>query len=155
MSYAEGTTVPFEKSIAEIITVIKKAGAGQIGRFEDASFFAIQFALADRSVRFRVPFKPLSEMPTHDGRGAKLTDAQRQAKFEASRRQRGRALLLVIKAKLESVESGVETFEEAFLAHIVLDGGKTVYERIREPIALEYASGRPNPTVALLGGPSA
>ena len=41
-------------------------------------------------------------------------------------RRRWRALLLVIKAKLESVESGIETFEEAFASQIVLANGQTV-----------------------------
>lgn len=154
MTYAVGTTVPFEKSVSEIIAAIRKAGADRICQFEDTTFFAIQFTLGDRAIRFRVPFQSLDEMPTRDGRGAWLTDKRRQDKFEASRRQRGRALLLVIKAKLESVESGVETFEEAFLAHVVMSDGLTVYERIQQPIALEYASGRPDAVTGLLSGPS-
>lgn len=154
MAYAEGTTVPLEKSIAEIIGLLKKAGASGIGQFEDEQFYAIQFALSDRRVRFRIPFKGLADMPTRDGRGSILSDAQRQAKLDASCRQRGRALLLVIKAKLESVESGVETFEEAFLAHVVMPGGQTVYERIAQNLALEYQQDRPDPVVGLLGGPA-
>lgn len=155
MAYAEGTTVPFEKSISEIITALKKAGAERIGQFEDTGFYAVQFHLADRMVRFRVPFKPLTDIPMRDGRGMMLTAAQRAARFDAARRQRGRALLLVIKAKLESVESGVETFEEAFLAHVVMSDGHTVYERISQGLALEYQQGRPDPVAGLLGGPAA
>ncbi len=67
---------------------------------------------------------------------------------------RGRALLLVIKAKLESVESGIETLEQAFLAHVVMANGQTVYERISEGIALEYLTGVPNTVAGLLGGPA-
>lgn len=69
--------------------------------------------------------------------------------MEQAHRQKARALLLVIKAKLESVESGVETFEQAFLPNVVMADGATVYERIAAPIADEYRTGAPR--VMLLG----
>jgi len=50
-------------------------------------------------------------------------------------------MLLVIKAKFESVESGVETFEQAFLANVVTSSRLTVYERIAEDLAVEYQTG--------------
>lgn len=56
-----------------------------------------------------------------------------------------RCLLLAIKSKLQSVESGLETFEEAFLAHVVLSDGMTVYERTAPSIATEYVSGVAEP----------
>lgn len=40
-------------------------------------------------------------------------------------RQRWRALLLCLKAKLEAVECGITTFEEEFMAHIVMPDGST------------------------------
>jgi hypothetical protein len=54
---------------------------------------------------------------------------------------------------LESVESGVETFEEAFLANVVTPGGGTVYERLQEPLALEYQGGAPRDLFPALEGP--
>ncbi len=57
-------------------------------------------------------------------------------------RQKWRALLLVIKAKLESVESEIETLEQAFYANIVLPSGLTVYEETRENVALAYSGGK-------------
>lgn len=149
MAYAEDTKVPFARSIADVMAIIEKAGADQIGQMQSKDGFAVQFTLADRMVRFRVPFETLDDMPTKDGRGSKLPPAKREAKLEQSKRQRGRALFLVIKAKMESLESGIETFEQAFLAHVVMADGKTVYERISEGIALEYQSGQPS--TALLG----
>ena len=35
-----------------------------------------------------------------------------------------------MKAKVESVESGIETFEEAFLPHMVLSNGETVGQKM-------------------------
>ena len=37
---------------------------------------------------------------------------------------------MVIKAKLEAVESGIVTFEQEFLAHLVLPDGATVGDRV-------------------------
>lgn len=153
MSYAENTSVAFEKSIAEIITLIKRAGAQQIGQFEAEDQFAIQFVLADRLIRFRVPLPGLDEIPTRSGNNVALNLPQRKERLAQRHRQRGRALLLVIKAKLESVESGIETLEQAFLAHVVMADGATVYERIAEPLAVEYRTGAPNATMGLLPAP--
>jgi hypothetical protein len=146
VSYAKDTDVPFERSIAEIVGLVRRAGADQIGQMEERDRFTLQFHLSDRAVRFRVTFPTRDEVEQMKG---PRQDAQR---VEAQwRRQRGRALLLVIKAKLESVESGVETFEEAFLANVVMADGATVYDRIAAPIAAEYEARRPGPL--LLGGP--
>lgn len=136
MSYGDYTKVPFDRTVSEIVTMLRKRGAGQIFQGEDGDMFAIQFSLSDRMIRFRLSLS--------DGRPSK----QR-------RRQRGRALLLVIKAKLESVDSGIETIEQAFLANVVMSDGKTVYERVAEPMALEYREGRPTAVAGLLGGPGA
>ena len=46
-------------------------------------------------------------------------------------RRRWRCLLITIKAKLECIETGIETFEEAFLAHIVTETGQTIYQRLQ------------------------
>ncbi len=127
MAYGEHTKVPFDRTVAEIIAMLRKAGAMQIGQVEEPDRLTILFAMADRQVRFRVSWSG-----------------------DRSQRQRARALMLVIKAKLESVESEVETFEEAFLANVVMANGATVYERISEPLALEYQTGKP---AMMLEGP--
>jgi hypothetical protein len=155
MAYAEATKVAFEQSVMEIMKMIRRAGAEQVGQMEDARFFAVQFTLADRMIRFRVPFPALGDMPDKDGYGRALPAGKRAEKLEQAKRQKGRALMLVIKAKLESVESGVETIEQALLANVVMADGLTVYERIAAPLALEYKEGRPNPAVGLLAAPQA
>jgi len=153
MSYAEGTSVAFEKSVAEIIGLVKKAGAQHIGQFEGDDQFAIQFVLAERLIRFRVPFPRLDQMPTRNGNNVVLTVQQRRDRLDQRVRQRGRALLLVIKAKIESVESGIETIEQAFLAQVVMANGETVYDRVSGPIAIEYQTGQPSAAFGLLPAP--
>lgn len=72
-------------------------------------------------------------------------------KSEQSARAIWRALFLSVKAKLVSVESKIETFEEAFLAHIVMPDGKTVAQHTGQAIADAYAEGRMNRPLLLEG----
>ncbi len=44
----------------------------------------------------------------------------------------------MIKAKLEAVASGVSTFEEEFLAHVVLPNGDTIGDWLAPQIANAY-----------------
>ncbi|CAN5573437.1 hypothetical protein BH10PSE14_BH10PSE14_06320 [soil metagenome] len=152
MAYAENTSVPIEKSVAEIVGLVKKAGATSIAQWEEPARFTIQFSLSARLLRFRVTLPAWQDMPERNGRREVLSQAQREVIAARRAMQRARALLLVIKAKLESVESNVESFEEAFLANVVMADGATVYERVAQPIALEYQTGAPS--TMLLAGPS-
>ena len=143
MAYAETTTVPVEKSITEIIGLVKKAGAERVMQYDEPERFTIAFDLSGRHIRFGVALPQLDAVPAIRGDGRRRSNSEILAKRDAMQRQRARAVLLVIKAKLESVESEVETFEEAFLANIIMADGSTVYERVAQPIALEYSSGLP------------
>ena len=46
------------------------------------------------------------------------------------------------KAKLEAVESGIATFEEEFMAHIVMPNGKTVGEMALPLIESAYKTNK-------------
>lgn len=142
MAYAENTTVSFEKSVGETIELVRRRGADQIGQMEYPDRFEIGFKLSERLIRFVLPLPSIGDIPMRNGRGSALDLQKRQELLAQAKRQRGRALMLAIKAKLESVESGIETIEEAFLANIVMADGQTVYERISRPIELEYAGGQ-------------
>jgi hypothetical protein len=56
-------------------------------------------------------------------------------------RQRWRALLLVIKAKLEAVQGGITEFDAEFLPHIVLPDGQTVGDWIIPQVNTAYELG--------------
>jgi len=60
---------------------------------------------------------------------------------DAEVRRRWRALVLVVKGKLEAVESEIVTFEEEFLAHLVLPNGQTVGSEVRPMVAQAYETG--------------
>jgi hypothetical protein len=111
MAYAEKTKVPIERTKAEIEATLTRYGADRFAYFSEPARATIVFEAHERRLRFDVPLE--------EGKSEKA---------ERLRRQRWRALLLCVKAKLESVASHIETFEEAFLAHVVMPDGRTVYE---------------------------
>jgi hypothetical protein len=59
-------------------------------------------------------------------KGLRRHESDALAAWEQACRQRWRALALVVKAKLEAVEAGISTFEEEFMAHLILPSGHTV-----------------------------
>lgn len=124
MMYAEKTRVPIEKTKGEIERTLMRYGADRFAYFTEADRAIIVFEAHARRLRFDLP------LPVGN------SDKDNQI-----RRSRWRALLLCIKAKLESVASKIETFEEAFLAHVVMPDGRTVAEHTQPRIAQVYQSG--------------
>lgn len=98
----------------------------------------VAFRAHERQVRFILP------LPTDRGTfsrtpGGKVrTTIQVDAVMEGETKRRWRALALAIKAKLEVVETGISSFEDEFLAHIVLPDGSTVGDMARPEIAKAY-----------------
>ncbi len=102
--FAATTKVPVDNSIAHIRKELKRYGADGFIHGDYGDRAMISFKWENRVVRIEIglPGDPQGE------------------------RQRYRALLLVVKSKLECIECGIETFEEAFLAHLVLPDGQTI-----------------------------
>jgi hypothetical protein len=68
--------------------------------------------------------------------------------WEQVGRQRWRALALAIKAKLEAVQSGITTFEEEFMAHVVMPNGQNLGVWIVPQIAEAYEKKKMPPLLA-------
>lgn len=102
---------------------------------------AIMFEASHRRIKMTLPLpdpKAFEKSP----KGRKWTKDQGLKAWEQAGRQRWRALALVVKAKLEAVESGVATFEQEFLAYTVLPGGKTVADTVLLEVAEAYETGK-------------
>ena len=141
--YAQKTSVPVERSRAEIENILARYGAKQFmyGWNDDGAMIAFVVEAEGgnhRQVRFQLPLPSRDDRAfTHHSRGRRsATEAERQ--WEQACRQRWRALTLVVKAKLEAVESGIATFEDEFLAYIMLPDGSTVSDLIGPQLALAY-----------------
>ncbi len=134
MSFAEGTSVPVERSRAEIERTLLKYGADRFACGWDGDRAAINFTSNGRMIRFVLALPTLAEGKEKVPRKYSWqapTDAKVQAWKDGETRRRWRCLLLAIKSKLECVETGIETFDEAFLSHIVTEGNITMYERLQ------------------------
>lgn len=108
----------------------------------------IMFEAHGRRVRFNLPMPDAKEKrftsdPRHSWKERSSSAAHRA--YEQECRQRWRALTLVIKAKLEAVASGITTFENEFLGHIVLPDGRTVSNWLSPQIEDAYSNGRMPP----------
>jgi hypothetical protein len=123
--FAAQTHVGVDQTRVEIERTLSRYGATAFGYITQQGKAIIAFEATKRHIKITVPL-PVGE----------------DEKTKQQARQRWRALLLVIKAKLESVESGIETLEEAFYANIVMPDGRTIYESTREHVAVAYSTGK-------------
>jgi hypothetical protein len=132
MKYAADTSVSVEKSRAEIERTLQRWGAEQFMYGWNADQAVVGFIMRGRQLRFllAMPDRNAAEFLFTPARKTRRTDAQAYEAWEQACRQRWRALNLVIKAKLEAVESGISTFDNEFLAQLVLPNGQTVAEAV-------------------------
>lgn len=149
MTYAENTRVPAEKSRAEIETILRRYGATEFGYMTSPDAALVGFRANNRVLKFHLPLPMRTEKRfcQYESRGSlyERTEAAAEKLWDQEVRQRWRALALVIKAKLEAVASGITTFEEEFLAHIVMPGtkGQTVGQWLAPRLEEAHKNGKP------------
>lgn len=153
--FASDTSVSVEKTRAEIEKLLQRYGASQFVSGWDGPLAMIGFGIRGRTIRF------LLTLPDRKDKQFLYTPKQRYlrtpeqvtAAWEQACRSRWRALLLVIKAKLEAVEVGISTIEDEFMAWTVLADGTTVGDKLRPQIELAIKAGTV-PRLLLGGGSS-
>lgn len=125
--YAANTSVSTVSTRSDIEKVLAKYGCDSFAFAQEPGRAALEFLHEGRRIRFILPLpdKRSKEFTHTEARGYERDAKQALALWEQACRQKWRALFLAIKAKLESVESGIETFEEAFLAQLVLPSNQT------------------------------
>lgn len=132
--YAENTTVSTDRSRGEIESTLRRYGADQFVSGWDADRAMLGFRVDGRHVRFELP------MPRRDDDSIRRTPSgqyvrsakQQDEVFEQEVRRRWRALNLAVKAKLEAVATGIASFDDEFLAYLVLPGGVTVGQALAD-----------------------
>lgn len=129
-SYAEDTSVPVERTRAEIEKLVRTQGDQFMSGWE-AGRAVVQFRRTGRMYRMTLPLP-------------KDTTSRTYAQTE---RSRWRALLLSIKAKFTAVEAGIIVFEQEFLAHVILPDGRTVGEHAANSIDNAYKHGKAFPII--------
>lgn len=144
MSYAAETSVSVEKTRAELETLLRRYRSDAFGYMSDAKGAMVQFRCKNVTVRFHLPLPDPREQRfwKTPSKGYARTNDEAAREWEQACRSAWRALLLVVKAKLEAVELKITTFEEEFLAHVVLPNGTTVGAMIIPAVAESYSTGK-------------
>lgn len=149
MAYAENTKVPVDRSKTEIEHILQKYGASSFAYGWENNAAVVMFRANNRHIRFKL------SLPSKNDENIKYrkkyyarSATEALNLIDKITRQKWRALVLVIKAKLECVESGITSFEDEFLAHIVLPSGETIGTVLRPKLEEAYSSGK-MPTLLL------
>ena len=141
--YASETSVSVDKSRTEIERTLTRFGATAFayGWVSDPPGAQVMFELDGRRMRMSVPMpKPGDRQFTHTPTGLERSEAGMRNEYDKELRRLWRALLLIIKAKLEAIASGIVTAEDEFMPHVVLPSGETVGEWVGPQLARLYGT---------------
>lgn len=140
--YAKNTVVSAEKSRAELEELLRAAGATEINIWTSQKQSQFAYRIAGRMVRHVVDYPELDSFQKQNAKGTALLKADQLVRAaDQEWRRRWRALVLIVKAKLEMVGSGCSTFEQEFLADILLPDGTTVGAAIVPKLERAYKTG--------------
>lgn len=147
--YARETSVSREKSLMEIQQTLARYRASKFMYGYEDQGAMVAFEMCGRRIRFVLQLPSMEEdcfkfeksRSRYNTYGPRRSSEAQRKHWEQACRQRWRALSLVIKAKLEAVESGITEFEDEFLAHIVLPDNSTVGAHARRAVAVAYETG--------------
>lgn len=143
MAYAATTSVSVSKTKGEIDGLLRKHKAAGFGVFEEQTRAMLVFEMSERRIVFHLPLPDQRDKEfVITARGKARSADAALAAWEQACRSRWRALFLCIKAKLES---GIESFEDAFLAQIQMPDGHSVSEHVKPRIAQAYETGTMQP----------
>lgn len=151
MTYAHGTTVPVSRSRAELDELLKKHSASQrvFADDDEKGLEIVVFALAGRQYRLEVPlpkreaFLIFTKQINGAPRRYQRTPEDVAKVHEQACRERWRAIVLLVKAKLETIAIGLSTVEQEFFANLQTYEGKSLYEVLRHRISANYETGAP------------
>lgn len=134
--YAAQTDVSVDRSQTELRKLLSRYGATNYVMGTVDGQIAVMFEVHARRIRLSVPAATLADsdrtvaVNQYGNSRRKRSEADLAKMLEQRERQQWRILALVIKAKLEIIETGAVTFEDEFLPHTMLPDGSTVGEWI-------------------------
>lgn len=149
-TYASRTKVDVNTSQSEIERTLDRYGATAYMYSKMNDKILVMFEMKKRRIRFVLTLPPRKDFEKTDTGKARTSQNAIDDAHQQAIRARWRSLALVIKAKLDSVATGIEEFEEAFMGQIVLPNNQSVKEWMQPQIAEVYANGQ-MPKLMLLG----
>jgi len=141
MAY-ETTDVAVESSQGAIRKLLYQHHAANFSFTEtsvdDERWAAVDFVLQEQRVRIRVPLKKpdqrVVKQKVQRARTRTVADIERDLSEQEAKRI-WRVMFHTLKARLVAVEEGVETFEEAFLSHLVDPvTGLTMWDAVKSAV---------------------
>src|SRR2546423_10071061 len=118
--YGAGTRVEVHRSRYELERFLNKFGARDVVFVEADANAAIQFAMHGQYVQLALPLPdPEHARFTHTPSGRRRTVAAQERAYEQALREHWRSLVIAMRGKLQSVESGISTFEQEFSRFLV------------------------------------
>jgi hypothetical protein len=130
-NYVRGASITCAASRAEIQEMLSQYGATGFRTGSENGRTIIAFTANRR--RFRFLYEPPGSPEPADATRSpqKPRSLPPPKSHEELSRRYWHKLSMLIRAKLEAVDAGVVTFEEEFLAYMVLPGGETVAQNVR------------------------
>jgi hypothetical protein len=136
------TDVPVSRSQDELRGLLRRFGADSFTMGEGTDWVGVEFVHGGMLVRLRCPLRPYDDRLASRPHKKRLTPETWQ---EAEAQRVWRVLVWSVKARLVAVEEGLETFEQAFLSHLVDPATRrTIWQRMQELVesgAFAIASG--------------
>jgi hypothetical protein len=123
--YAEGTQVSVNSSQGEIAGILHTHGVRKQGWMSSPDGDELMFELGGHSFRFQILRPTITEI-----RRLYPNTRDERAKLDAEWRRRWRANVLLLKAKLEFIDSGDTTLERELLPYMLTASGQTVGELV-------------------------
>ena len=160
-TYAKDTTVSVERSQAEIRRIFERYKASEFLFGQRDVMATVAFRAQGRNIILPVPMpdrnsSTIKYMPSrskYDAHGPLRSENSRELAYQQEVRQRWRVLVLLLKAKLESIELGLSTFENEFLAYTMLPSGRTIGQELQGQVDHMMLTGQvPNLLPALRDG---
>lgn len=152
-AYAEGTEVPVDRSLSELKAIINRFGATNFAYFESGDEVKVSFEYHELRVLFEMTLPSRSTFRLNSY-GQIRGDSAIDKDWQQECRRVWRALTAVVKAKLVAVTEKISTFEQEFLAYVVIPsqggGWQTVGDAMIPNIAEIAQTGSLPP---LMGGP--
>lgn len=141
--FAEGTRVEIETTRAELERLLRGYGADAVVMGWDGPISTVAFRLRGRHVRYTIerPTRSESVVSSYPSGKPRPSHAISEA-IAAEYRRRWRALLLVVKAKLELVAAGDSDFEDEFMTHVMLPDGSLVRDWMGPQVEQAYETGQ-------------
>lgn len=149
--FAVDTSVPVERSKAQIRGYLAQVGADGFADIEEKGRVVVAFTIDGK--KYILGFYPLPkshEQFRFTPKGRERKPAQSLQLWEQDVRSRWRALLMIVKANCESVALGMYTPEHAFGNNLVLGDNRTT---VGEAVARAAIDGKLPMALPLLSSP--